>query len=280
MYTDQADVSDLRIRTTIESIVNFNSISTLVDIGCGVGIHSRWLAFKLQNIGKVIGFDIDSSVINQAIKTSQIMNVSNILFESGDVYDIPLPDNYSDFVTCKNLFTVLNNAPKAINEMTRILKPNGHIMLIEPASPFQLIYDPDDQIYTDISLKLNRAFDEAWKKKSADQGIGLKLPGLCLNSGLINITVETITNAHLISDYKRDKNDVLTQLKTESSTFSDSTINMLLDAGLSRQDIDAFQKRSSKRFSSFSKNNSSISKSGYIRIMPTLLIILAQKSDS
>lgn len=48
------------------------------------------------------------------------------------VYEIPFPDDHFDIVLCMSVLEHLENPPKAIEEMRRVLKPSGKIIVSVP----------------------------------------------------------------------------------------------------------------------------------------------------
>jgi ubiquinone/menaquinone biosynthesis C-methylase UbiE len=100
----------------------------VLDVGCGTG---RW-CFHLKRLfpkANIIGIDIEPERLNKARNLSK----NRIRFLEMDLAKLEFPDNYFDFV---NSITVLQHIPpsirkKAINEIVRVLKPKGKILLME-----------------------------------------------------------------------------------------------------------------------------------------------------
>jgi ubiquinone/menaquinone biosynthesis C-methylase UbiE len=124
-----------RSKQLLESVVQFvepNVGETIVDVGTGAGFLAFGLAEKVGGTGRVIGFDISKSAIRQArqrlAKKSQYQMLE---FRVGDVYTIPLEDNFADVVCCKSLIAGLDHRQKAIREMARVTKQGGRVIVAE-----------------------------------------------------------------------------------------------------------------------------------------------------
>lgn len=117
----------------IDWLSNFSE-ATLLDLGTGKGDLLKRVINSFPNEDKkwkLIGIDISSKMIEQAIK-------KNILaeFKVGDSENIPFEDSYFDIITCINSFHHYSLPEKSISEISRVLKPNGILILGEIWLPF------------------------------------------------------------------------------------------------------------------------------------------------
>ncbi len=105
---------------------------SLLDVGCGTGtllLHCLHLA---PNITKVTGLDMSEDMINIARqKLSPYMTDHNIDLHNGDAEHLPFADNRFDVVTCCNSFHHYPDKLTALREMRRVLRPGGHIIVID-----------------------------------------------------------------------------------------------------------------------------------------------------
>jgi ubiquinone/menaquinone biosynthesis C-methylase UbiE len=98
---------------------------TILEIGCNSG---RFVELLRKYTDNVIGVDINE----QAIKSSSVSGLYCMSAESLD-----LPDNYADKVVCLHTIEHLKHPKRAVEEMVRVTKPNGRIVLTYPMEPIR-----------------------------------------------------------------------------------------------------------------------------------------------
>jgi len=105
----------------------------ILDIGCGAGKNLE----MLESIGKAHGIDISP----EAIKFCQMRKLKNVKLGESESTGF---DNHSfDLVT---MFDVLEHTDeeKTLNEVNRILKPQGYLLLTVPA--YQFLWSRWDEV--------------------------------------------------------------------------------------------------------------------------------------
>jgi ubiquinone/menaquinone biosynthesis C-methylase UbiE len=118
-------------RTAIEWVGFFlphlDSGMNLLDCGCGVGSITLDLA-RIVNPGIVVGIDLDKEQLDFAVSDAVKQGVKNVRFEQASVYKLPFPDSSFDAVLAHTLLMHLNDPPKALKEMRRVLKRPGGVI--------------------------------------------------------------------------------------------------------------------------------------------------------
>jgi SAM-dependent methyltransferase len=96
----------------------------VLDCGCGPGSLTIEIAERVAP-GQVVGIDIEPEqcVKAQALATSRA--ITNVRFESADVYVLPYPDASFDAVFSHALVSHLADPVRAFAESRRVLKPTG-----------------------------------------------------------------------------------------------------------------------------------------------------------
>lgn len=98
----------------------------VLDIACGEGFGTNLLS---QNAAAVTGIDIDNSTIQKAkLKYTS----SKINFLEGKLEAIPCPDASFDIIICFESLEHVNDHEKVMQELKRVLKENGLLVLSTP----------------------------------------------------------------------------------------------------------------------------------------------------
>jgi ubiquinone/menaquinone biosynthesis C-methylase UbiE len=138
---------------------------SLLDCGCGAGSITIDLARQVAP-GPVLGIDLDAGQIEQARALAAEQGVTNVQFESGNVYALPLADAAVDAVFSNALLDHLRAPLDALREMKRVLKAGGVAGVRSADRDGYLLAPPDPLIEKWV----------AWHEQlKADQGIRVRL---------------------------------------------------------------------------------------------------------
>lgn len=99
----------------------------IIDVGCGTGHLLLALSNQLQRPLRLYGLDFSDSAIRRSKKL-----VPNAELAMASVYEIPYPDDDFDLVTCTETLEHLERPKEALQEMLRVLKPGGQLVLTVP----------------------------------------------------------------------------------------------------------------------------------------------------
>src|SRR3989344_7110794 len=110
--------------------------NSILDAGCGTGANMVFL----KQYGITYGFDISSLAINYCKKRKLKY------LQKASIIKIPYKNNYFDLVTNFDVLYHKNvsSDSKAINELHRVLKPGGMLLIRVPA--FQWLYSQHDYL--------------------------------------------------------------------------------------------------------------------------------------
>lgn len=92
---------------------------TLLDVGASTGIIDNELANHFKS---VIGIDIDKDAIKFAQKN---FGKQNLTFKVDDAMNLSFKNNSFDVIICAQVYEHVPNDQKLINEIYRVLKPDG-----------------------------------------------------------------------------------------------------------------------------------------------------------
>jgi ubiquinone/menaquinone biosynthesis C-methylase UbiE len=123
---DQADC----LNELLHSDTIFPDNSIILEAGCGVGAQTKIVAPKNKS-SKFISIDISSDSINKAKELGKSRNLSNVEFQTGNIFDLKFPDEYFDHIFICFVLEHLPRPAEALKSLKRILKKGGTITLIE-----------------------------------------------------------------------------------------------------------------------------------------------------
>jgi len=106
----------------------------ILDVGCGTGANLEMLA----NFGEVEGVDVST----EALDFCQTRGLQNV--RQGEAEHLPYDDKSFDLVTGLDVVEHLDNDVAGLQEMRRVLRPNGRALLFVPA--FMFLWGVQDDI--------------------------------------------------------------------------------------------------------------------------------------
>jgi SAM-dependent methyltransferase len=118
-------------RAAVE-LINPQPGTTLLDIGAGVGPATVEAADRIGPGGRVIAVD-PSTAMRGALRVRRLWQSSRLLIEvrDGSAEDLPVATGSVDAAFALNAAHHFNNIELAAPEMARVLKPGGHLLLID-----------------------------------------------------------------------------------------------------------------------------------------------------
>ena len=134
-------------RRAVKELSVFNLGLTVLDVACGTGDMS----IELMNFRHCItGIDLSKEMIDIAIKKTEKGEYSFTLYEYqlANAEALPFADGEFNAVTCA--FGVRNfvNLEQGLNEMLRVIKPGGRMVILELATPDNKFITPFYNFYT------------------------------------------------------------------------------------------------------------------------------------
>jgi ubiquinone/menaquinone biosynthesis C-methylase UbiE len=104
--------------------VDTESVSNVVDLGCGTGRFSQGLARRLN--ADVVGIDPSIKMLQQARAN---LDRSKVWYACGLAEAIPLRDDSVDMIFISMIFHHLKDPQLAAQECARVLRKNGRLLL-------------------------------------------------------------------------------------------------------------------------------------------------------
>ena len=106
----------------------------VLDIATGTG-DLALLIEKILKPESIIGCDISEGMMQVAREKCRRRGITNIRFEKEDCTALSYPDNSFDALTSSFGVRNFQELEKALGEMHRVLRPDGHLVILELSSP-------------------------------------------------------------------------------------------------------------------------------------------------
>lgn len=147
----------------------------VLEVGCGTGALSRWLASHAGGQNPVTGVDVNRYFLREAADIARSEGLQNLVqFQKGDATALPFDDSQFDLTIAVTVFEEVD-ADAALAEMIRVTRPGGSIGVIVRAK--------------DIPYFVNLPLEEGIKAKiehPSVQGSG-PVAGGCADAGLYRL---------------------------------------------------------------------------------------------
>ncbi len=206
-------------RARILSALGLSSGMSVLDIGSGPGHQVYEIARALGSSGRVEGIDVGEGSVE--IGRRRCVGLANAAFLLGDAYALPCEDGRFDVAMSSQVFEYLDDVPKALAEMRRVLQPGGRALVHGTAWGTLLWHSEDPERMARI-LKL-------WDGHLAD-------PRMC----------ETMARSLREAGFTEVSADPIVQVETEYSPSSLSAIlakfvvGYGVSQGLDQEEADAW----------------------------------------
>jgi SAM-dependent methyltransferase len=159
-------------RSHIERLGIGSGLRTL-EVGCGNGSVSAWLAGQIAPGGRAVAVDLDLSLA--------AADVPGLELRQADILAGPPEPRGFDLVTARAVLHHVTDAEAAVVNLVASARPGGAVLLIEPDFLPATVAEPAEV----------RAFWEGWLAWSRGQGIdyfiGRRLPAMLSRLGLRDV---------------------------------------------------------------------------------------------
>jgi SAM-dependent methyltransferase len=161
----------------------------VLDMACGGGTYTVWLAEQVAPDGAVVGVDICPAYLAIArAHADEAGHTAAISFQTGDIAALPFDDNTFDLVWCAQSMYSLPDALGAMRELRRVTRPGGTVAVFENDTLHQVVLPWPAELELAIRRAQLRAFGRS-APASDKHFIGRDLRGVFARAGLASCVV-------------------------------------------------------------------------------------------
>lgn len=200
-------ISDTHATRTVDNSVRYitkvlKPEFKVLDVGCGPGSITIDIAKNyLTEGGSIIGVEPTKEIIDTAnnLKQSIAVDLDNISFQIGSIYNLPFEDNTFDLVHAHQVIVHLEDPIKALKELARVAKP-GKFVTVKDGDLESMIFDPPKY---DVLGKYN--IMSAKNRGSTDVKSGRKLLRRAIEAGYKSSNITTSSSTMLFTGVEKEK---------------------------------------------------------------------------
>lgn len=128
---------DVRWRCRLVCAVRRAAPREVLDLATGSGDVAFALSRDLPSFATILGMDFCQPMLDEAEtkKRNAAPRYANVRFQPGDGLALPLADASADAVTISFGLRNLADRAKGLREMHRVLRPGGHLFVLEFSQP-------------------------------------------------------------------------------------------------------------------------------------------------
>lgn len=161
-----------------------------IDLGCGGGHVSRYLAGRVGDRGFVVGLDIDDTKLAAARQECAQAGLRQIEFRAGNVTTWTEPEAY-DFVYGRFILSHIADPAVVVRNMAAALRPGGALVLEDIDFGGAFCHPPNAGYERYCSL-----YRAVVDRRGGNAELGRELYGMCLDAGLADVEVHVVQPAH------------------------------------------------------------------------------------
>ena len=187
------DILDCLFNQSTQSFVLNSGLKPgmkVLDIGCGLGTMTAWLAKQVGPDGVVVAIDNNEYQIRATEKLAKSYKITNIKTHCLSAYDIEALKQKFDFVYCRFILHHINSPSDVIRSVYKVLHKNG-VFAAEEGLVSQAFTYPFTTAWGNERWH-NDPKDHDTEGKARDGNFGMKLFNAMHKTGLTDLSVNLV----------------------------------------------------------------------------------------
>jgi ubiquinone/menaquinone biosynthesis C-methylase UbiE len=137
-YTEYAPIYDRRfarysaatLSRSLESVLQLAPVAEaeILDVACGTGLFASMVRRARPGVC-MTGADVSAAMLNRF--NERFAGDAMVKSVHSPAENLPFDSDAFDIVTCNNAFHLIADAPGALREFRRALKPGGHVVIVD-----------------------------------------------------------------------------------------------------------------------------------------------------
>ncbi len=127
-YAQTNQAKDARAMNGLVKLTKTSRSSQTLDVACGPGRLTMAFARQAKH---ATGLDVTENLLDIGRTEASKLGIDNIEFTFGSALEIPFENDAFDTVSCRAAFHHFSEPEQVLNEMARVLKPEGEILIAD-----------------------------------------------------------------------------------------------------------------------------------------------------
>jgi len=169
----------------------------VLELACGDGAYTPWLASRVGDSGSVVGLDISTDYLELAQRrTRRVATTARSRFVAASFDRLPFPDGFFDAAwSAQSLFS-LPEPVDAVRRMARTVKPGGLVAVLENDTLHQVLLPWPIELELAVRTAEWQAFRDETRHPRKFY-IGRQLVGVFREAGLVERTVRSFASSRV-----------------------------------------------------------------------------------
>jgi ubiquinone/menaquinone biosynthesis C-methylase UbiE len=152
----------------------------VLEVGCGTGDDARDMAARVAPGGSVVAIDSSQAMLDVARRRAEGSGLA-VEFRQGDAQRLEFADDSFDACRCDRIIVHLDDPLRALEEMRRVARPGGRVLVYEGDFETMTLDLPDRLLTRRVVNAYCDGLRDGWRAR--------RLPALFRQAGLRQVAV-------------------------------------------------------------------------------------------